>query len=269
MSGTAPVLVTGGTGTLGRAVVRAFSEDGRPVRVLSRRARRAGDAQATGGDSGNDLQWATGNLVTGEGLAAALDGVGLIVNCATTLGRRDLRATRRLVEAARRVGAPPLIHVSIVGVDRVPLGYYRTKVETERIVQGSGLPWTVQRATQFHDLVAQFTTMQRRVPLTFVPAGVRFQPIDVRDVALRLAELAAREPSGHVDDIGGPEVLSAADIAQRTLRREGGGRVVPVRVPGRIFSAYRAGGNLAPQHRYGRRTYDAYLDERYGRPGSA
>ena len=268
------LLVTGGTGTLGRAVVLALAEAGWGVRVLSRRSADPGPRAAVGrrlarpGEllTERGVQWAQGDLESGEGLAAAVDGVRLVVNCATTHGTSDLTATRRLVGAMGDRGGPPVLHVSLVGADEVPLGYYRVKWQTERIVEQSGLPWTVLRATQFHDLVARWTTAQRLLPWVLAPSGVRFQPIDVWDVARRLVELADQPGLGRAADIGGPEVLEARTAAEQTLHAcRSGSRVVAVRVPGRVFGAYRAGGNLASERCEGTRTFEAYLAARFGR----
>src|SRR2546429_5743133 len=121
------ILVTGGTGALGRVLVALLREGGHEVRVLSRR---------TGAD-----------LLTGAGLAEALDGTDVIVHCATD-GRHDVDATRNLIAAA---SGQHLVYVSIVGIDRIPFPYYRLKLACERLVEECGLPWTTLRATQFHD----------------------------------------------------------------------------------------------------------------------
>ncbi|MGP4017310.1 SDR family oxidoreductase [Saccharopolyspora sp. 5N708] len=246
------ILVTGGTGTLGRVVVRRLLDAGHDVRILSR---RPPPAQAP-------LGWATGDLRTGAGIDAATSEVDVVVHCATTLGRKDVVVTRRLVEAARRNGDPHMIFSSIVGIDRVPLPYYRAKLEAERLVANSGLPWTIQRITQFHDLLARITSVQRFSPVIGTVSGVRFQPIDVRDVAERLAELAGGAPAGRVPDIGGPEIRSHRDLARAYLNSTGRRRLVlSIRLPGAAFAGYRRGDNLVPNRAVGRITFDEFLAE--------
>ncbi|MER5387621.1 NAD(P)H-binding protein [Saccharopolyspora sp. NPDC002686] len=245
-----PILVTGGTGTLGRAVVERLLDAGHDLRVLSRRSRPA----AAG------YEWATGDLRTGEGIDAATSGVDAIVHCATTLGRKDVAATQRLIDSARRSGDPHLVYISIVGVDEVPLPYYRAKLEAEERVVSSGLPWTILRTTQFHDLVARMTSVQRRSPVIAALAGVDFQPIDVQEVAARLAELAVGAAAGRVPDMGGPEIRSHRDLAREYLAATGRRRLVlPIRVPGAAFAGYRRGGHLAPEHAVGRVTFSDFL----------
>ncbi|WP_344324706.1 SDR family oxidoreductase [Streptomyces macrosporus] len=251
-----PVLVTGGTGTLGRRVVRRLLEEERAVRVLSRRPRPAGDREP--------YDWATGDLSTGEGIDAAVAGVGTIVHCATTVGRGDVAATRRLVDAARRSGGEPhLVYISIVGIDRVPFVYYRAKSAAERIVEGAGLPWSVLRATQFHDLIAGIVDAQRMLPVALAFGGVCFQPVDAGEVADRLAALAVGGPAGRVPDMGGPQVRDHRELTRTTLRARGRRRpVLPLRLPGAVFRAFREGGHLAPDRAVGRVTYDEYLAAR-------
>lgn len=247
------VLVTGGTGTLGRVVDRALRDAGHDVRILSRRATPADRAVA---------EWATGNLRTGDGIDAAVAGAGTIVHCATT-GTSDVRATRTLLDAARGAGTSPhLVYVSIVGIDRIPMFYYRAKLECERLIEASGLPWTALRATQFHDLVAGLFAAQRRLPVTVAPR-CSFQPVDVHDVAARLVELVSGPASGRVADLGGPEVRTAVDLAAAYHRATGRRRrVVTLSLPGRAFAALRDGANLAEHTPRGTITFEEFLARR-------
>jgi uncharacterized protein YbjT (DUF2867 family) len=92
--------------------------------------------------------------------------VDVIVHCAS--GRGDVTAGRNLIRAAQAVGSPHLVLISIAGIDRVPLRHYRAKLATERLTQASGLPWTILRATQFHDLILRLFTAQARLPVLAV-----------------------------------------------------------------------------------------------------
>ncbi|MEU9984754.1 NAD(P)H-binding protein [Streptomyces sp. NPDC050856] len=240
------ILVTGGTGTLGRHVTELLRADGHEVRVLSRRSR----------------PYAV-DLVEGTGLGAALAGVDTVVHCASA-PRGDDRAARNLVEQARRAGVGHLVYISIVGVDRVPLGYYRTKLAVERLIEESGLGWTVLRATQFHELVLAVLRRSARLPVVLVPA-VCDQPVEVREVAARLAELAAGPPAGRVADLGGPRVRTFQELARAYLRATGKRRpVVGVPLFGSVYRALRAGGHLTPRHADGRGTFEDFLSERFG-----
>jgi uncharacterized protein YbjT (DUF2867 family) len=169
---------------------------------------------------------------------------------------------QHVVDAALRAGRPHLVYISIVGVDRVPFGYYQRKLADERLIAGSGLPWTVLRSTQFHDLVAVGLRMLAKSPVMPLPAGWSFQPIDVRDVGAQLAVLALGEPAGRVPDMGGPELRPIADLARSYLTAVGKRRaIVSVPVPGRVAGAYRAGGHLAPDRAVGTITFERYVHE--------
>ena len=161
--------------------------------------------------------------------AQALDGVGTVVHCASDtghFGKTDVQGTRNLLDAATRTGRPHVIFVSIVGVDRVPLPYYRVKLEVEGLVEAYG--GTTLRATQFHDFVLGGARAAARLPIVFVP-DVPVQPISTHDVAARLAELVETATPGRVTDLGGPEVLRAPDLFPL---RSGGDRQPPATGPG-------------------------------------
>jgi uncharacterized protein YbjT (DUF2867 family) len=248
------VLVTGGSGTLGRAVVRRLLDGGEQVRALSRRPRPARGAET----------WHTGDLATGEGLAEAVRDVDVIVHCATDVRRpaRDLTGTANLISAAHASGSPRLVYISIVGIDRVPLPYYKRKLAVEGIVERSGLPWTTLRATQFHDLARAILSLAAKLPVMPVLAGMSLQPVDVTDVAERLAQLAAAPAAGRVADMGGPQVRPMKDLARAYLTAAGKRRpIAGVRLPGAIARAYREGHHLTPEHPDGRITFEEFLSK--------
>ncbi|MFF8867122.1 SDR family oxidoreductase [Streptomyces sp. NPDC015139] len=243
------ILVTGGTGTLGRVVTDELRAGGHEVRVLSRHAQ----------------PYAVDLREGGQGLDAALAGVETVVHCASSPRGGDETAAAHLIEAARRASVGHLLYISIVGVDRVPFGYYRSKLAVERQIEESGLGWTVLRTTQFHDLVVTVLRGLAKSPVLVLPAGVRDQPVEVTEVAGRLAELALAAPAGRVPDMGGPEVRSFDSLARSYLRATGRRRPI-VRLPlfGRAYGAFRAGGHLAPDHAVGKLTFEQHLAHRYG-----
>jgi uncharacterized protein YbjT (DUF2867 family) len=254
--GAGLILVTGGTGTLGRLVVRRLRNEGRNVRVVSRSRHEAEDG----------VEFVTGDLLKGEHLDRVVDGVATIVHCASG-SRGDVDATRNLVRAAAALPrAPHVVFVSIVGADRVAFGYIRSKLEAERVISGSGLPWTILRATQFYDFILSGAKTAAKLPVVPVPAGFRVQPIDPDEVASRLVELAVGEPAGRVSDIGGPQVTDAAEMIRVYLRVIGRRRpVVQVWMPG--TRAVRGGGLLVGERTngVGRRTWEQFLAERLKR----
>jgi uncharacterized protein YbjT (DUF2867 family) len=256
-----PILVTGGTGTLGRLVVPRLREAGCKVRVLSRGSRQAEEG----------IEFVTGDLATGEGIEAAVERAEIIVHCAGS-SKGDEDKARNLVQAASRTGARHLVYISVVGADRIPVvsgvdramfGYFASKLAAERVVADSGLPWTTLRAAQFHDLILMVAQQMAKLPVIPHPAGFRFQPVDAGEVAGRLVELALGAPAGLVPDIAGPRVYGMADLLRGYLRVRGKHRMmVPVRLPGKAARAFRTGANLAPERAVGRRTWEEFLAER-------
>ena len=247
------VLVTGATGTLGRKLVGAATAAGHNVRAMSRRSH----VGYTG------VHWAQSDLLANTGVDAAVECVDVVVHCATQgTGGKDVASMENLIAAARRAGVGHIVHVSIVGIDRIPLPYYKTKLRAERVLEDSGVGHTVLRATQFHDLINMVFSIQRFSPVLSTLRGVRFQPIDTRDVAARLVELIRAEPAGRVADIGGPAVHTHAELARMYLAARGGRRpVVQVPVPGRIVGGYRSGANLVPDNPVGTVGFAEYLTE--------
>jgi uncharacterized protein YbjT (DUF2867 family) len=257
------MLVTGGTGTLGRQVVPRLRDAGCSIRVLSRRSR----------EPQQGVELVIGDLGTGEGVEAALEGVETIVHCAGSR-KGDEDKARVLVGAALRTGARHLVNISVVGADRVPMagaldramfGYFSSKLAAERVVAGSGLPWTTLRATQFYDLILMVAQQMAKLPLIPVPTGFRFQPVETGEVAARLVELALGAPAGLVPDMAGPRVYEVTELLRGYLRARGKQRsIVHLRIPGAAARAVRAGANLAPDRAVGRRTWEDFLADRVG-----
>ncbi|MGH2480980.1 MAG: SDR family oxidoreductase, partial [Ktedonobacteraceae bacterium] len=135
------ILVTGGAGRLGRLVVKHLSAAGYRVRGMSRRA--------SPGEDWPGAEWVRADLETGAGLAEAVQGMDVVVHLAI-LGASmvDFEGTRRLVDAARLAGVSHLVFISIVGIDRVPWAGGKAKLASEDLIEHSGIPWTILRATQ-------------------------------------------------------------------------------------------------------------------------
>ena len=252
------ILVTGATGCLGSVLVPRLVAAGRPVRAVSRRPR----ADVEG------VTWSTADLRTGPALDAAVTGADVIVHAASEPRSRssaDVESTRRLLDAARRGGgAPHVVYISIVGVDVHPYGYYRTKLAAERLIERSALPYTILRTTQWHQFLDRIFGAMGASPVIPVPSRTRVQPLDVSEVADRLAEFALGGPAGRAPDMGGPQVLEAAHTARSHLRAAGRrGAVLPVRLPGAAARAFRDGLHLAPDHAQGKITWEDFLARRF------
>ena len=245
------IVVTGGTGVLGRAVAANARSCGHDVVTVSRR-----EAPAVPG-----IVHRRADLVTGDGLDAALAGADAVIDATNTMrGAKALLVggTQRLLETAMRVRAKHVVMISIVGIDDAPIAYYRTKVEQERVIAASRAPWSLVRATQFHDLVAKFASGTGS--FVFAPRRVPLQPVDVGEVAAHLVEIAGRAPAGRLPDFGGPEVRPFDELAAEWRRITKARRLVlPLPLFGKTASYLRRGGLCNPGAKCGRRTFGEWL----------
>lgn len=253
------VLVTGGTGALGREVVKRLMDSGHRARILSRRAAEGDD-------------WAQGDIATGAGLELAVKDVDAIIHAASdAVSPRKYRATdvlgtRRLLAMAREAGVRHVVYISIVGMEGVAgYPYYKSKLAAEAVVRENIVPWSILRATQFHTLMEIFVDAMSKLPrLAAVPFKWQFQPVDTTDVARRLVEVVTAEPAGMLPDFGGPEVRDFKSIATSWLAaRKPGKRLVNLWLPFRFSRQVAEGRLLCPDHRDGTITFEQYLARKY------
>jgi uncharacterized protein YbjT (DUF2867 family) len=175
----------------------------------------------------------------------------------------DVEGTRRLVEAARAAGVKHFIYMSIVGIDRIPFAYYQCKLDAERVIASSGVPFSILRATQFHSFVAFLLSEAARFPFVIpIPSGFFVQSVDVGDVAARLGRAIDEGPGGMLRDFGGPEVLPVEEVTDQWLQHRPAGwvkRAIPVHMPGVAADALRAGCNTCPEGERGMLTWREWL----------
>jgi uncharacterized protein YbjT (DUF2867 family) len=222
------IAVAGGTGTVGRFVVEALRRDGHDVVVLTRSA-------------GVDL-------VSGAGLEDAIVGVDAVVDV-SSVQTQSARASERffgsvttnLLAAESRAGVAHHVALGIVGSDRAPHGYYAGKAVQERLIESGAVPWTILRATQFHEFARQLIGQVRLGPVVVAPV-MRSQPVAARTVGERLARLAVAGPAGRVPDLAGPRKERMPELVRRVIAADGlPGRVISVPLPGGFGRALRDG----------------------------
>jgi uncharacterized protein YbjT (DUF2867 family) len=242
------ILITGGTGTLGRELTTAAVEAGYVVGIGGRRSPPKA--------APHEQEWAQIQLADGSGLATAVDGVEAVIHAATDPRRAtavDVEGTRHLIEACRVAGVNHLVSVSIVGIDEIPLAYYRSKLQAERIVAQSGVPFSILRATQFHTLIDGLLSAAARVSLGMpLPTEFQVQSVAPSEVAARLVRCLAEGPAGRLPDFGGPEVMTLGQAAEqwRQIRRWPK-RVLHLPIPGRVAAGFRAGENVVRSGEHG------------------
>ncbi len=250
------ILVTGGAGRLGRLIVTQLSAAGYPVRGMSRRAKP--------GDDWPGAEWKQADLKTGAGLSRAVQGMDVVVHLAA-LGNSmvDFEGTRRLVDAARQAGVSHLVFISIVGIDRVPWAGGKAKLASEDLIEHSGIPWSILRATQFHYGIDFLLHVLTRLPLVaLLPTDLLLQPVAEEEVARRLFEIVQAGPSGRLPDMGGPQVYTSGELARIWFRQRGIHRaILPLWLPGKTASRLRQGGNTCPQQATGTVSWEAWLQQ--------
>ncbi len=239
------IAIAGGSGTLGRHVTSALADRGHEVRVLSR-------------------EFPVG-LVSGDGLGRALNGCSVVVDASNgTSSRRAAQVlvdgSRRLLLAGQSAGVGHHVCVSIVGCERFSMGYYGVKTEQERIVETGPVPWTIVKATQFHELAAAALAAASRWRVPPVPQ-MRPQTVAAAEVGRAVADVAEAQPRHCRLLVAGPELTSARDLARSWRSVTGRAAVmVPVPVLGTLGRELRTGG-LTTDHPdvRGTQTFAAWL----------
>lgn len=230
------ILVSGGTGMVGSAVVEELLRRGEPVAVLGR------DADKTRARYGDRVQPREGNVREPATLPAAMQGADVVVNAVTfpnmpienrrkgwTFEEVDLKGTRHQVDAAKQAGVRRFLYVSGVGASKdAEKHWFRYKWEAEKYLQDSGLEWVVVRPTWIfgprdHSL-NRFLNFGNFLP--FIPmfggGEQAMQPIFANDVGRIVADAALKpEAAQQVFEAGGPEVMSMNDVVKTALDVQG------------------------------------------------
>lgn len=254
------VLVTGGAGVLGSKLVPRLAARGHVVKVMTHSDRRVVGAESVLGD-----------LADMRGVETAVIGAECIVHCATSPRKNarqvDVEGTKRLIELAWRGGVKHFVYISIAGVDRLPeYGYYRVKLDAEKVVSEGGIPWTILRATQFHSFLDLLLRQAASYPLMVIPKGWKTQPVEVGEVANRLLQAVADGPQRMLPEFGGPDVLTSDDLTAVWRRANNVTRpLVSVSVPawipgaGKVAKGFQEGRVTCPDQRFGRITWQQFL----------
>ncbi|WP_374166072.1 SDR family oxidoreductase [Arcticibacter sp. MXS-1] len=255
MANQESVLVTGGTGLLGSAVVKQLLHAGKhDVRVLSREWH----------EQLPDCTYVKGDLVTGLGLTEALRGVSAIIHCASNPGnaqRVDVEGTANLLAAVNDIERLHIIYISIVGVDKTDYAYYQSKLKAETLIAQSGHPYSILRTTQFHDFVfGLLHSVKSTNGELDLPEGLGFQPVEVNEVASKLIDILGSKQQGLLPEFGGPEVLTLEQLAQDYCRASGKAfnfkSIKPSSEREKMFASKI---NLIPENAYGKVRWGTYL----------
>jgi uncharacterized protein YbjT (DUF2867 family) len=227
------IVVIGGTGLIGSQVASDLREQGHEVIAA---------APSTGV-----------NTITGEGLGEALAGARVVIDVANAPDFSDravmaffTTSGRNLVAAEKSAGVGHHIALSVVGADRLPdSGYLRAKLAQEELIEASGIPYTIVRATQFFEFlgaIAQSSGDGQTVRLS--PAYL--QPIAAEDVAAFVAKVATMAPANDTFELAGPERIGLDDLVRRYFAAKHDTRKVITDIHARYFGAELNDKSLTP-----------------------
>jgi len=269
-------LVTGATGTLGGALLPRLQTNGHTVRAASRSPpseHETDERRSTSGTPPTDeVEWVELDLVTGEGIEAAMRDVDVVIHAASAptgdTEAVDVVGTERLLDAATDAGVSNFVYVSIVGIEGIPYSYYDAKVAAEQAIEDADVPHTILRATQFHEFVADILDTISMLPVWPLPTKLQIQPVAVGEVADVLVDHAVPDPQGRMVPMGGPEIHTVGELARRYRDARGLRRpVVRLPIPTGTFSAFQDGKATCPDRAVGMVTWAEWLGGEFGPAG--
>jgi uncharacterized protein YbjT (DUF2867 family) len=205
---SAEILITGGTGLLGKEVCELFENNRMPYKVSSHRV-----CALTDGAIFMDM-------ATGDGVREALTDIKVLVHLASDKKKpdNDIKGIRHILDELKYLKQKThVVYISIVGTDQIPLPYFKQKWQVEQIIMESGQPYTILRATQFHKYVETVLNQSLKWPVGILPKKIPIQPVDVKPVAAALFRLAQEQPANDTIQLGGREVISLGDVAESWL----------------------------------------------------
>ena len=252
------ILVTGGSGTLGQQLIPQLLGVGYKIRISSRKPHRD--------KNGDSIEWVQASLESPTGWADAVHDVDVIIHAASAPFKRgtDVNGTGHILSAANLADVKHIIYLSIVGVDKRDWFYFKNKFTCEQLISKSSIPYTILRATQFHDFVHMLLKdMFLRSSIGFLPNGWRIQPIDGSEVAALLAAAIREGPAGYLPDVGGPEILTIEELAKTWMTVNGRRRIIKIPFPFLMGRAFGNGHNLAPDSRIGKLTWREWVEKNH------
>lgn len=254
------VLITGGTGLLGRALVHALESSKISFVIGSRNQPVTENLKP---------HWKKLNLATGEGLDECLENVDTIFHLASATkpfnAATDVEGTRQMLEAGKLSGVKHMIYVSIVGIDKVPISYYKIKLAAEQVVKEAGIDYTILRVTQFHDFLDNVIGKTLKYPVTFMPKAIKYQPVSLAVVVDKLMDIYENGPTNDTLEIGGPEVMTMGKAAEYWLKAQNKKRWilnVPITFAGKLGKNLAEGGLTTKDLAKHSQTWGEYLKEK-------
>lgn len=250
------ILITGGTGILGKELCRILTASGISFEVAGRNNRSSLS------------NFRKLDLETGEGIDASLEGIETVFHLASATGnynhRVDIGGTEMLISKAREKNIRHFIFISIVGTDEVPLKYYRIKREAEQLIRQNFDRHSILRATQFHELIDKLFHGTNKYPFLFLPKEWKVQPIEPKVVAEKLFDIFNHGPSRNIENIGGKEILTTQQLIYdwrnaRGLKK----KIIFIPLPGKASIALKNGKLTTKESSHESITWREWLAKKY------
>jgi uncharacterized protein YbjT (DUF2867 family) len=246
------VLITGATGQLGLALLKQLKNTDYQVKITSRRKPQ----------NINQFEWVYSDFSTGEGLKDAITDIDVIIHAATSPMKNsknvDVLGFGKFLDMTRQI--KHFIYPSIVGIEDIPMKYYKYKYQAEELLKNSSVPHTIIRATQFHSFIENSLLSKPLFKKYFVPGDFKFQTVDTSEFAAHLIQLIGDVPKGKTDDFGGPEILTLREMAELKIKvNNESNKVANLSFPGKLYRAFLKGKNTNEQQKSGKITFEEYL----------
>ncbi|ALJ04118.1 hypothetical protein APS56_02660 [Pseudalgibacter alginicilyticus] len=254
------ILITGGTGHLGRKVAKTLISQNYKVGVLSTKTFTP--------TKEDNITYYMGNLAENTGLKKATNNVDVVIHCASNprdFQLVDVEGTKNLLKAIGSRAIKHFVYISIVGVDKSDYPYYQAKLEVENLVSNSGFPYTIVRTTQFHSFVVNLiqnfineTTDDKSI--LKIPKELKFQSIGTQEVAELLARISLESPKGLLPDFGGPKILSFEKMTDSYLKEFHPSWEIQTEMTNDIrHQLFRTGVNLSPNNTFGKEDWNTFI----------
>jgi uncharacterized protein YbjT (DUF2867 family) len=249
------ILVTGSTGQLGSTLLKQLKSSDYKVKITSRRKPEG---------IGN-FEWVYSDLSSGEGLEAAIKDVDVIIHAATSPIKNskmvEVSGFKEFLGKMKHI--KHLIYPSIVGIDEIPLKYYKQKYEAEELLKNCSIPHTIVRATQFHNFVENLFISKPLFKRYIVPGNLKFQSVDVCEFASHLIGLVEKNPQGRADDFGGPDIMTLKEMAELKIKiNNETNKVLSISLPGKLYQSISEGKNTNSIRKMGKVTFGEYLSNK-------
>ncbi|CAF1102218.1 unnamed protein product [Adineta steineri] len=266
----AKILVTGGTGVLGRALSNIFLANKTDFLITSRNQKNIIN-ENDGMNSNSKSKWLYMDLSKNKGINKVFNNnIDTILHLASMPMQNiqgqpaDVILTKNLLDSIPKQNIKHLIYISIVGIDKIPFTYYRGKLECERLIKASGIPYSILRATQFHGFVEDFAVKLLKFPICMVPKSIKVQPVQVEAVAMELNKILGQSPLNSTYEIGGKKIYEMKEIVDSLLNvRQEKKLMIPIPIMGKMLKAYAKGYGTCNNIALNSNTWEEYLASKY------